>query len=450
MSETQDNVNNTTTQPPEPTITPQFDRMSNGEIIQWHATEIINHNTIKTMEDNTEMYLYNKDTGAYTKDAENRIMKYCSAHTNSNTMSMYKNIVMNIKGRTMVKRSDFSEQEGCLNLLNGVLCLQDMTIHHHDPKYNFKGVMNVNYDPKAECKHWKEFLEYALQLKDIRELQKWFGYHFTSGQLYQMLLILFGVEKSGKTLILNALAKLLGDENISPHSLQDMSDPNSHATDNMYGKIANIDADMKSEKIHDVSTIKKITGGDMIPANPKHKSPFQYRSSAKQSFACNNLPQLSMTVDEDPAFWRRIKLIEFKKQVQNRDIHYLEKVIVPELPGILNWAIEGYRMLEDKGFVEQDSYTVWHEALIESNPLLGFYQCFTPDPNSYVTKEVVRQLLDAWCTGQKIPKPTDTKFGIHWKRLGVGEGRRKGLGYTWEGIKLTLETYPKLNLPSTV
>ena len=55
----------------------------------------------------------------------------------------------------------------------------------------------------------------------------------------------------------------------------------------------------------------------------------------------NNLPKVS-GVDE--AIWRRIHLIQFPVTipVAERDPHLSEK-LKAELPGILNWALEGYR-----------------------------------------------------------------------------------------------------------
>jgi phage/plasmid-associated DNA primase len=49
--------------------------------------------------------------------------------------------------------------------------------------------------------------------------------------------------------------------------------------------------------------------------------------------------------------WRRIHLVPFTVTIpeEERDENYRERYLVPELPGILNWMLEGLKMYKEIG-----------------------------------------------------------------------------------------------------
>jgi len=52
---------------------------------------------------------------------------------------------------------------------------------------------------------------------------------------------------------------------------------------------------------------------------------------------------LMMTPDDDDGIWRRLQMIPFNRRFSEseRDPDLYEKLLL-ELPGILNWALDGY------------------------------------------------------------------------------------------------------------
>jgi phage/plasmid-associated DNA primase len=51
---------------------------------------------------------------------------------------------------------------------------------------------------------------------------------------------------------------------------------NRFATAELYGKLANIDADLSKEALKNTGTLKKMTGGDYIPAEEKFPPAFKF------------------------------------------------------------------------------------------------------------------------------------------------------------------------------
>ena len=66
-----------------------------------------------------------------------------------------------------------------------------------------------------------------------------------------------------RALYLDLSGDFLGSENVSSVSLQTLASPSESAKfaiSHLYGKLANIDADLSSEALKGTSAIKKLTG----------------------------------------------------------------------------------------------------------------------------------------------------------------------------------------------
>ena len=87
------------------------------------------------------------------------------------------------------------------------------------------------------------------------------------------------------------------------------------------------------------SLVKQLTGGDAMTARFLFHEYFDFIPSMKIWMATNFKPQMT---GDDQALWRRIHLIPFKVVIPlgDRDGDLPEK-LKAEMPGILNWAIEG-------------------------------------------------------------------------------------------------------------
>jgi putative DNA primase/helicase len=79
-----------------------------------------------------------------------------------------------------------------------------------------------------------------------------------------------------------------------------------------------------------------VTGGDQISARPMYKGLFTYRPTYKLWLMGNHKPEIQ---DQTHGMWRRIHLIEFGVRFDKDNT--LRERLLKELPGILNWAMQG-------------------------------------------------------------------------------------------------------------
>src|SRR5690606_38296347 len=101
-----------------------------------------------------------------------------------------------------------------------------------------------------------------------------------------------GEGSNGKSVFLGLIEAFLGAENVSNVSLHDLTSDR-YASAELYGKMANIFADLRADKITDAGTFKVVVSGDRIRAQRKHQQPFTFKPYAKLIFSANQIPETS-------------------------------------------------------------------------------------------------------------------------------------------------------------
>jgi putative DNA primase/helicase len=110
-----------------------------------------------------------------------------------------------------------------------------------------------------------------------------------------------------------------------------------------------IAAELEENSSFAESRLKGLTGGDSITARFLHKEFFDFEPSHKFWISGNHKPTVRGT---DTGIWRRLRLVPFTVRIpdEEKDLTLAEKLI-DELPGILNWAIEGCLRWRKEGLV---------------------------------------------------------------------------------------------------
>ncbi|MHC4653531.1 MAG: DUF5906 domain-containing protein [Planctomycetota bacterium] len=87
------------------------------------------------------------------------------------------------------------------------------------------------------------------------------------------------------------------------------------------------------------NVLKYLVAGDHTSFNRKFKDDITAEPTAKIMIATNAKPRFS---DKTSGVWRRILLVPFDKVIpENEQDKILAEQLKTELPGILNWALEG-------------------------------------------------------------------------------------------------------------
>lgn len=233
-----------------------------------------------------------------------------------------------------------------VNLKNGLYDIHSKLFKPHTHTYLSIVQLNANYNELGDCPLFINFLNEILPQENIYLLQEIFGYCLTRFTQAQKAFLFYGPGQTGKSTVLSVLEYILGKTNVSSIPLQNLSDR--FKTASLFGKLANIVADIPAKVVEDAGMFKGITGEDSITAERKFQDEFSFKPYAKLLFSCNHLPACN---DRTTGFYRRLIIIPFNHVVaeEKKDTNLKEKLFA-ESDGIFKWAMVGLDRLVKNNF----------------------------------------------------------------------------------------------------
>ena len=299
-----------------------------------------------------------------------------------------------------------------LNLRNGLYHVLEDTLTPHTPEHLSTVRIQAAYDPGAQCPVFMEALKNMLSEPEIRLLQEIMGYVLVPVTKAQKAFIFVGAANAGKSTILSVLQDvLLGRENVSNIPWQDLGERFNKAE--LFGRLANIFADLPSKAIDDNGMFKSLTGEDYITAERKNRDPFSFRSTARFLFSCNEMPR--NYGDRSEGFYRRLIIIPFAKAIpeDKRDPDIRSK-LEKERDGILMWALEGLRRLIRNEYRFSETETTKAEIeryRVESNSALQFFrECCKLEADNFKARSDVFDAYKRFCQDNCLRPMSQTSF----------------------------------------
>jgi len=258
-----------------------------------------------------------------------------------------------------VKSDLFDRLSLVLNVKNGTLDLQTFTLKPHAAGDMLSRRAAVVYDPAATSPRWTQFIDEITNgdTETARYIQKAAGYALTGDTRHECFFILYGAtSRNGKSTLLETLAAMMGDyaATANPETFTKSARANDNAPSEDIARLAGVRFVTVSEPPRgmelNAALVKTLTGRDSIKARRLYESSFEYTPAFKLFFNSNHRPRVDdMTVFES----ERVKLIPFNVHFgQGRRDPYLKDTLQkPEsLSGVLNWALDGLRLLRAEGF----------------------------------------------------------------------------------------------------
>jgi putative DNA primase/helicase len=276
-----------------------------------------------------------------------------------------------VQEKMLVRETKMSQ----INVRNGLYNVLEDTLTEHTPDYYSTVQLNVTYDKKADCPRFKKFLAESMggDMEQVGLIQEMLGYFLIPVNLAQKCFVIVGAASAGKSVLLRVLNDvLLGKQNVSNVSWQALNER--FKTAELFGKLANIFADLPTKNIDDNGIFKALVGEDYLTVEKKNKNPFSFQSSARLLFSCNSIPK--NYGDRSEGFYRRLIIIRFNHTVpkEKRDPELLEKFRM-EADGIFLFALEGLRRLMNHHYLFSETQVNANELQQyreESDSVLSF------------------------------------------------------------------------------
>ena len=294
----------------------------------------------------------------------------------------------------------------------------------------------------AEPMAWHQFLHQLFDgdLEALELLQEWFGYCLTGDTSQQKMMLIVGPRRSGKGTIARVLARLVGIGNVCGPTTSSLA---SHfGLQPLIGKTLAIvsDARFHGENIPTVvERLLCISGEDLATVDRKFLGSVTMKLPTRFMFLTNELPRLT---DASGALAGRFVTLRLTESFYGKEDTGLTDRLLDELPGILNWAIEGWQRLHQRGhfLIPTSVKDVVQEIEDLSSPVSAFVrdECIV-GPGHRVLVDVLYDVWRRWCEqeGRQIVTTKQT-FGRDLAAAVAGVTRRRGTAMQpfYEGISL--------------
>lgn len=328
---------------------------------------------IKTLRDTEEILWYNSEQGIWKNGGEVLIKEILRIIDYNISMRMCSEVIDKIKTSTYEFRNNFDTNPH-LALRNGVLDLLTGELQEHNPKHLLTKRLDVSYDPNAIPKNILKFLSEIQPKEKVELLFEILAWCLTPEYKVHKIFVFTGKGSNGKTTLLMLYTRFLGKENVSSIPLQAF-DTNQYAPSHLYGKFANICADISDKELNRTGMIKMLSGGDRVSVNVKYRDMMSFTNNAKFIFSANVLP--AIRYDDTDAIWRRVQKVDFKIQIppKKQDPDLIHKLTADEeLSGLLNIIIPCYQEFVKRGGFSQESSIreTREEYILRSNSIHAF------------------------------------------------------------------------------
>lgn len=293
-----------------------------------------------------------------------------------------------------------AKDELLVNVKNGMLNVLTGELKDHAPEYRSLAQLNVYYNAEAVNPRLDQFMSEVFTDDAIKTLWEFCGYILLEALEMKKFIIFTGKGNNGKSIWLNLINNILGEENVVNEPLQKLAN-SQFSTANLHGKLANINADLESDAIKYTGIIKMLTGGDKIAAEVKYGDTFYFKNRARMLFSCNELPPIH---DYNDAFFDRLFVVNCPNQFtaeSGADPFLMQKLLAEEAKSAwLNRAVEGAkRLYTSKQFTPSESITAdVLQYRYSSDTVTEFIQSnIRHSEGSYVSKDEMYVIYKMWC-----------------------------------------------------
>ncbi|MEN3210994.1 phage/plasmid primase, P4 family [Methylorubrum populi] len=294
--------------------------------------------------------------------------------------------------------------------------------------------LGTNYDSRAICPSFIRFLKQIFDgdSEKIDFIRRGVGYTLTGSTAGQCLFVAVGSGANGKSTFLKIIQELMGDYGTSiPSNSLMVSKFGNDKTDDIASlkgrRFVSASEGEIGQKLA-VAKVKLMTGGDTISCRPLYGQYFNLKPEFKIWFGTNDLPVIQ---GGDEAIWRRIHLIDFPVSFNEgqRDGGLFDRLKL-ELPGILNWALQGVQELGSmkSDFLNPPS-SVRNETTryrSDSDTVASFVDvgCDRVE-GAIVMMNVLHETYVRWCNISGLEPLSSGLFGKELNRLGFPVKRRR-------------------------
>ena len=314
-----------------------WDRINNKEL-QFDGTDKIDNvvrdlqtkYTFVTLRKTEEILLFNGkiydkvQAETIIKEETEKLIPNCTTHDRNE-------VVNKIKVQTYSDIEKFDSDPNLVVVENGILNLSTLELKPHTPEHLSRVLLPVEYNkPKHEIDDETIFEDMEKNLKDTLYWKSLKNSFIVDGKfkknefetalevsaspiikhhIDEKAIMFLGNGDNGKSVLLEYIESIYGENNISNITLQNIVDDKFMSAD-LDGMSANIFTDLGYNELRNTGKIKAIVSNEGIQVQRKHQQGFKLKPFCKLIFSCNRFPKV---FDQSQGFFRRWIIVRWER-----------------------------------------------------------------------------------------------------------------------------------------
>lgn len=301
-----------------------------------------------------------------------------------------------------VKAEDLRKSRNYINFKNVAYNVKDDSFTAERKDLYFRYSLAIDYCGEEKSSGvFKEFIETALEhdKKTIKEFRKFFALCLSNCRGLRYAFFLYGPSGTSKSTVERVLRHTIGAEHCVSLSFSQLS--NDFATASLHGKHLSISGEISDMGNKKLDIFKSITGDDLISSSYKGRDYFTLENRSVLVFATNVLPTISNKAESEAMISRMI-IFPFTHVVKRSDsVNEYWMTLMQDVPGIVDFALEGFKDLRDDDFRFYDSPSMesFKNDYAGENDSFGMFakEMLEPDNENKVASETIEKAYKIYC-----------------------------------------------------
>jgi len=330
-----------------------------------------------------------------------------------------------------VSAEQFDDDPDLFNVANGVVHLPSGQLLPHDPKRLLWKQSPVHYDPFATCPLFLLFME-QISCGDpdwIDYMQRLLGYILCGRVHEEKMFFWYGDGRNGKSVLANVIRFIFGAYSIvAPVAMFMVSSKSANEATpqlaNLPGKRLMLANETEAGARLSAQMLKVTVSTEHIAARALYGNLFSFAPTHKVLMRGNHLPIIQ---EGDEGTWRRIDLVPFDLKLTPAQCDPdLERKLLAEAPGILNWLIQGHLNWKAHGLTPAVRVRNASNAYRKNSDVIANWladECVV-SPAAEVEKSIAYSRYRTWAADEGLRCMAKKSLTRALVERGFGEGRQ--------------------------
>lgn len=339
--------------------------------------------------------------------------------------------------RVVVRLAELDARPFELNTPSGIVDLRTGALMPPDPSHLHTRSTTTAPGPAARTDAWHAFLgaTFAGHADDLTGyVQRLVGYSATGAVRDHILPFAYGSGANGKSVLLGAVASVLGDyATVAPSGFLMAQQNAKHETEiaDLAGARFVVCSELNEGDQFDEARVKLLTGKDTIKARYMRQDYFSFAPTHHLWLMGNHQPTIA---SGGPAFWRRLRIIPFTNIVPlgEQDPDLADTLASEHGSAVLAWIVAGAVDYLGGGLREPASVHAATEGYERDQDTVSQFvsECCRVGGGDSVRIQVgtLRGMYEKWCRTEGYAPVSAKALGMALCRIeGVGPARSNGV-----------------------